>query len=70
MYDYARSIYNPDLKGTPYGISDRYAVVVESSESATYITPYFEGAPVKQAVKRYIIHHLDWTSVGNYSQII
>lgn len=41
LYDHARSLYNSDLKGTPYGISDTYAVVVESSESATYITPFF-----------------------------
>lgn len=33
-------------------ISDRYAIIVESSESATYITPYFEGKPMKNAIKR------------------
>ena len=52
LYDHARSLYNSDLKGTPYGISDTYAVVVESSESATYITPFFQGQPVKHAIKR------------------
>lgn len=41
IYDSARKKYNQDLQGTKYAISDKYAVVVESSESATYITPYF-----------------------------
>jgi len=33
-------------------ISDKYAIIVESSESATYVTPYFEGKPLKNAIKR------------------
>jgi hypothetical protein len=52
LYDHARALYNSDLRGTDYGISDRYALVVESSESATYITPFFEGQPVKAGIKR------------------
>lgn len=52
MYDYARHVYNQELKGTEYKISDKYALVVESSESATYITPFFEGKPIKKAIKR------------------
>lgn len=52
IYDHARTLYNPDLQLTPYSISDRYAVVIESSESATYVTPFFEGQPVREAVKR------------------
>ena len=53
LYDHAKNVYNADLKRTPYALSDRYAVVVESSESATYITPFFEGKPVAKAIKRY-----------------
>lgn len=52
IYDHAKALYNPDLRGTSYAISSKYAVVVESSESATYITPYLDGQPVKKAVKR------------------
>lgn len=52
IYDYAKSIYNPDLTNTKYGISDKYAIVVESSESATYVTPFYEGLPVTKAIKR------------------
>lgn len=52
LYDHARQHYNPDLVGTPYALSGRHAVVVESSESATYVTPFVDGAPVKQTVKR------------------
>ncbi len=28
IYNHARSIYNADLRNTPYQISDRYALVV------------------------------------------
>ena len=28
IYDHAKKIYNPDLSGTRYAISDRYAVVL------------------------------------------
>ena len=45
-------MYNADLGKTKYALSEKYAVVVESSESATYITPFFEGKPVKSAIKR------------------
>lgn len=31
IYDHARILYNPDLQGTPYTISNKYAVVIESS---------------------------------------
>ena len=47
IYEHAKKMYNPDLVGTNYAISEKYAIVVESSESATYITPFFEGKPVK-----------------------
>lgn len=60
LYDSAKNHY-PELVGTPYALSHKYAVVVESSESATYITPFFEGEPVKQAIKRYIQEDVEWT---------
>ena len=28
IYDHARTLYNPDLRGTPYAISDKYALIV------------------------------------------
>ena len=31
IYDHARKLYNKDLNNTPFAISDRYAIVVESS---------------------------------------
>ena len=62
IYDHARSVYNRDLQHTPYRISQEYAVVVESSESATYITPFRKGEPVKAAVKRYSGRYAEWTS--------
>ena len=52
IYEQAKNMYNPDLAGSKYAISEKYAVVVETSESATYITPFFEGKPVKEAIKR------------------
>ena len=52
IYEHARKTYNPDLAGTRYSISDKFAVVLESSESATYITPFLEGEPIKKAIKR------------------
>ena len=51
-YEHAKKTYNPDLAGTRYSISENFAVVVESSESATYITPFLEGQPIKKAIKR------------------
>ena len=59
IYDHAKSLYNADLKNTGYEISDRYAVIIESSESATYITPYFKGKPVREAIKRLFSYDLD-----------
>lgn len=41
IYEEAKRMYNKDLGKTKYAISERYAIVVESSESATYITPFF-----------------------------
>lgn len=57
IYSHARKLYNEDLtklghKGN-YSISEKYAIVVESSESATYITPFYEGKPVMKSIKRY-----------------
>ena len=52
IYNQAKQDYNKDLAGTKYAISDKYALLVESSESATYITPYLQGQPVKEAIKR------------------
>ncbi len=52
IYQNALKVYNADLGKTKYALSEKYAVVVESSESATYITPFFEGKPVKSAIKR------------------
>lgn len=31
LYEQAKKLYNPDLAGTNYAISEKYAVVVESS---------------------------------------
>jgi len=67
IYDHARSVYNQDLEYTPFKISDKYAVVIESSESATYITPYYNGEPVRQAVKRYSAYYLEWMLEENSS---
>lgn len=67
IYDHARSVYNQDLEYTPFKISDKYAVVIESSESATYITPYYNGEPVRQAVKRYSADYLEWMLEENSS---
>lgn len=45
IYDHAKKVYNQDLynigQKNKYAISNKYAIVVESSESATYITPFF-----------------------------
>lgn len=66
IYEQAKRMYNPDLEGTKYAISEKYAIVVESSESATYITPFHEGKPVKSAIKRYSTSKAEWTLEANY----
>ena len=57
MYAHAQRTYNSDLAGR-YKISSKYALVVESSESATYITPFYEGKPVRKAIKRYAVAYV------------
>ena len=65
IYDHARSLYNADLEGK-YQISKKYAVVIESSESATYITPYLNGQPVPKAIKRFFFPNSAWTLVEDF----
>ena len=52
LYQSAQHHYNHTLKEVGMELSRSNAVVVESSESATYITPFQHGQPVKESVKR------------------
>lgn len=52
LYEKAKKDYSSKSMKQGYELSNRYSLVVESSESGTYYTPYIEGEIQMQGLRK------------------
>lgn len=52
LYEKAKKDYSNKIMAPGFELSNRFSLIVESSESATYITPFLDGEMKMQGVRK------------------